>query len=743
MNYLLEIGCEEIPAFYLNPALKSWQLIFEEMLRERNLQFNTTQTVGTPRRMMIFISELPEKQDDLDEFVIGPPKDKAFNDDGTPTKALEGFCKKNSISVDDVVDYEEVKKNKKILRVAATAKHQGKKTVEILRDIVPQTLKKIKFPKNMRWGRTFADGTIFEFARPVRYFLSLLDDKVLEFDSAGIPVGNKTQTHRFINRDTDSIEIKSADLEEYELELAQNDVVIDTDERIKLIQDEINELCKQVGLKVDKDVKDSLMPEVANLVEFPHVIVGEFEKEYLEIPSEILKSAMIKHQRYFPLEDSAGNLQNKFLVVTNRADDDEGVIKAGNERVLRARLHDARFFWQNDVRTGIEEYAKKLDEVSFHQDLGSMKEKVERLSKLAVKIAKELNIDTEMAEKAAQLCKADLVSETVYEFAELQGNIGGLLAKQADLSDEISQAIYEHYLPSGSDNKSSSTTTVLHRIFRSTCKIDPDITQSLIGKAISLADKIDSLAGYFLCELDKKKGGDPLGLRRLTLGIIYVARKLPNFNIVKHMKNSLEQYSTIKRKKKEHIVTDVDRNDSLERLCSFLKTRLTVNLIEYGYHHDDVDSVLSSGFDDLNLIDTKLRALINVMERGNWVELVRLVERTANITKNTPEITNFDEKLLQDDAEKSLGKVFMKNHQKIEKLFKAQKFVEGAQLFYDVFAESTEKFFADVFVNVDDEKIRNNRLGLIRSIYNLFADNFARLEHIVISGNDDKISDDC
>ncbi|MCD4657565.1 MAG: glycine--tRNA ligase subunit beta [Planctomycetes bacterium] len=717
MNYLLEIGCEEIPAFYLQPADETFRLAFQMKLDENKIKHGYINSNYSPRRLTIFISELSEKQEDSEEFVVGPPKDRAFAADGTPTKALEGFCKKNNISVEDVEDYEEVKKNKTVIRVAATMKIKGKKTSEILQKIVPQTLKKIKFPKYMRWGRKFKDGTIFEFARPVRYFLSLLDDKVLEFDSAGIPVGNKTQTHRFIDRDTDFIEIESADLEEYELELAKNGVVLDADERIQLIKDEISELCAQVGLKVDVDVKNSLLLEVANLVEFPRVFVGEFEKEYLEVPSEILKSAMIKHQRYFPLEDSSGNLQNKFLIVINRSKDDENVIKAGNERVLRARLHDARVFWQNDVRTGIEEYAKKLGEVSFHQDLGSMDAKVERLTKVAVKIANDLEINTEKTRNAARLCKADLVSETVYEFADLQGNIGGLLVFHAGFHQDICCAVYNHYKPASRDD---------------------EIPPSDLGKAISLADKLDSLAGYFLCELDKKKGGDPLGLRRLTLGVIRIAQTLPGFDVSEYFKHALEEYFIITRKKKDYKVSEDDRKDAVTRFEEFITDRLNVILRDEGKPYDVINAMIASGCDNLNLVDVKLEALIGMLDKDNWIGLVKLVERTANITKKTPELRTFEITFLLEDAEKVLAKAYNDSKEKIENFFENKQFAEGAELFFDVFEEKTENFFDNVFVNVEDEKLRNNRLGLIRSIYNLFGDNFARLEHIVISGNDEK-----
>lgn len=463
-NYLLEIGVEELPSRFVNMAIEQLNEKSKKLLTENEIGFENVKVYATPRRLSLIVEGLDEKQKDIQKEVKGPSLKIAYDDDKKPTKPLLGFMKSQNISEDDLI----IKELKGTDYVFANISSIGRKSSEILAEIMPSLIKDINFPKNMRWG-----GKNIRFARPIRWVVSLLNDQVVEFDFEGIPVGNKTKGHRFLG----SSEIIIDQVNNYEKLLEENYVILDQNKRRDLIKYESTKIAKALGGEIHEN--EDLLEELTYIVEYPSPIKGSIKEKYLTLPKEVVTTTMIDHLRFTPIYSQDGELLPYFITVRNGTRDYEDIVIAGNEKVLGARLEDAKFFYEDDISKPLEDYVENLKGVLFHDKLGSMLEKEKRDGVVAKKIAKSLSFADEAIEaldRVAHLSKADLTTKMVIEFTELQGVMGEIYALKSGEKEIVATAIREQYLPKFAGDA---------------------LPKSSVGSIFSLADKIDTIVGLF------------------------------------------------------------------------------------------------------------------------------------------------------------------------------------------------------------------------------------------------------
>ena len=487
-NYLLlEIGVEELPSRFGQTTLDQIENNLSKLLKEERINFDNIEKYATPRRLTFVIKNLADKATDLEEEVKGPAKKIAVDADGNFTKPALGFMKSKGLDPENV--YFKQLGNAEYL--FGTIKQEGKHTSEVLKTIVPEAIKNVTFPKAMRWG-----GKNMRFARPIRWMVALLNNEVLDIDLEGIKSSNITRGHRFLGEK--EFEVNS--VEEYFEKLDKNFVVLDQHKRKEMIREQAIEVAKSLGGEVELD--EDLLEEITFLVEYPTAFYGEFDEEYVKLPKEVVTTPMKEHQRYFPvLKD--GKLLPNFIAVRNGDSNRIDLVKAGNEKVLRARLADALFFYHEDTKKPLESFVDKLQTVVFQAKLGTVYDKTLRIEKLSQVILNELNM-TESKEntlRAAKLCKADLVTNMVFEFTELQGIMGRDYAQVSGENEEVCQGIFEHYLPRFAGDILPETNT---------------------GIALSIADKLDSIAGFFAIGIKPSGSQDPYALRRQALGILSI-----------------------------------------------------------------------------------------------------------------------------------------------------------------------------------------------------------------------------
>jgi glycyl-tRNA synthetase beta chain len=522
---LLEIGCEELPASWLPGLTNQIGEIVDAKLREHRLPPESpVETFSTPRRLTVRIVRIPERQSDLEELVNGPPLSAAFKPDGTPTPAAAGFAAKQGV---DVSALERVRTPKGEY-LAFRKRQRGKATVDVLPAVLGDTLRGIAFPKLMHWDAMLEDGRgELLFGRPIRWLLFIYGGRVVPFaigrspasqngQVQDVPTGAVTYGHRFLTtsgRAGRAIKVRSFD--EYRARLLENFVILERAERHNKIARELDAKAQRLQGRVSRTVRGEtgLLNEVPDLVEYPSVIAGTFALEFLELPEEVLTTTLIHHQHYFPVESEDGKLKNAFLAVINTEPDNERTIARNAERVVTARLRDARFFWDADRQIPLASRIDRLGTLLFHKTLGSYKEKAERIERLAEWIAREaLGTDeaaAKLAGQAARLAKADLTTDMVREFPELQGTMGGIYARVEGLPDDVSKAIYYHYLPVGVEADAPPTKAQLG-------------TAAVTWAAVSLADKLDTIVGLFAAGEKPTGSRDPYGLRRAAQGVVKV-----------------------------------------------------------------------------------------------------------------------------------------------------------------------------------------------------------------------------
>ena len=671
-NYLLEIGVEELPSRFVNMAIEQLNEKSKKLLIENEIGFEDVKVYATPRRLSLIIEGLDEKQKDIQKEVKGPSVKIAYDDDKKPTKPLLGFMKSQNITEDDLI----IKELKGTNYVFANISSIGRKSQEILAEIMPSLIRDINFPKNMRWG-----GKNIRFARPIRWIVSLLNNEVVPFDFEGIPVGNKTKGHRFLG----SSDITIDEVNNYEKLLEENYVILDQNKRREIIKYESTKIAKSLGGEIHEN--EDLLEELTFIVEYPTPIKGSIKEKYLSLPKEVVTTTMIDHLRFTPIYSQDGELLPYFITVRNGTKDYEDIVIAGNEKVLGARLEDAKFFYEDDISKPLEDYVENLKGVLFNDKLGSMLEKEKRDGVVAKKIAKSLSFADEAIEaldRVSHLSKADLTTKMVIEFTELQGVMGEIYALNSGEKEIVATAIREQYLPKFAGD---------------------ELPKSSVGSIFSLADKIDTIVGLFAIGEIPTGSADPFALRRSAIGIINIIRNTGwKFNLNEVIETSLYEYIN-------DLGLTFNHEEVINNIREFFFGRIKTMLQEEGIRYDIIDAVLIPESEIYNIFE-KAKELNNWFndDRTNFVDAYN---RINNLTKNV-DFTEIDEELLKEE-EKNLYNKFVESDDKFKDALSSENYKGAMDLLNDL-VPSIDAFFDSVMVMAEDENIRQNRLALINSI---------------------------
>ena len=673
---LLEIGTEEIPAGFIPQALMDLESLAKKELEASRIDFNGIKTLGTPRRLVLVIESVSEKQRDEETKKIGPSKQSAFDAKGNPTKAAIGFAKSQSVPVESLTMIQTEKGE----YVCAVKKESGRVTSEILSTLLPKWILSIPFQKSMRW----ADVPI-RFARPIHWILALFGGEVVSFEVGNIRSGNMTYGHRFMNPGPISVK----DFQSYLQKTREASVIVDPVERKKRVEDEMIREGAKVSGRVLKD--EELLNEVNFLVEYPVALCGTFDNKFLSLPREILIHSMKEHQRYFPVVDDHGILLPYFVCISNIHPKSREVVVKGNEKVLRARLSDAAFFFEDDLKISLEKRVEQLKKVVFQAKLGTSYEKVMRFKQLALWMTERIDPKLrEAVERTSLLCKADLVTGMVGEFPKLQGIVGKEYARLTKERPEVAEAIYEHYLPGFAGDR---------------------LPSGPIGDIVSIADKMDTIVGCFGVGLVPTGTADPFGLRRQALGIIrIILEKKYSISLTGLIEESEKQL----KGKMERPVEKVK-----EEVLDFFRVRYQNFLLDKEYPFDVTDAVLSISFDELLDVQGRIDALKRAKEWKDFESIVIAFKRAMNILKGSPPQREINPSLFAESAEKNLYQSFLKAKERID-LHLNKRDYPSTLLEMTQMKKPIDEFFEGVMVMVEEEAIRNNRLALLDEIGKLF-----------------------
>ncbi|MBR8827774.1 MAG: glycine--tRNA ligase subunit beta [Gomphosphaeria aponina SAG 52.96 = DSM 107014] len=582
VNFLLEVGTEELPADFVGGAIAQWQKRIPLSLQEQFLTYEAIEYYGTPRRLGVLIKGLPAKQADREEEIKGPPRSAAFKD-GKPTKAAEGFAKKQGVELEQL----QIRDTDKGEFVFIQKQITGQPVTEIFTELAPQWITKLEGRRFMRWG----DGDL-RFPRPIRWLVALLDEEVLPIElvngSTVIKSDRLSVGHRLLHPATVTIPIATA----YVACLQKAYVEVEPAKRCEQIKQQVEAAATKLGGKAV--ITESLLGEVTNLVEWPTAVVGKFDPEFLSLPPEVITTVMVTHQRYFAVKQNSQLLPN-FITISNGDRAKAEIIAAGNERVIRARLADAQFFYQADCDDHLECYLPQLENVTFQEDLGSMRDKVDRILEISVQICEQLELDEQQRneiESTALLCKADLVTQMVYEFPELQGVMGGKYALVSGEGEMVAKGIFEHYLPRGADDL---------------------MPTSLTGQVVGLADRLDTLVSIFGLGMIPTGSADPFALRRAANGIINVTWQ---GNLEINLAQLLEQGAA------DFVTAHSDQESPLLALQEFFIQRIrTLLQDELKIDYDLVNAVL--GENDSEYTQRALKDLLDVRDRALFLQQIR------------------------------------------------------------------------------------------------------------------------
>ncbi len=665
---ILEIGTEEIPAGMIAGLRKNLTRLAREKFSEARIEFAEFTSYSTPRRLVLHGRGLAESQSDKEESVRGPAEEIAFDDRGNPTRAGEGFARGQNISLDEVVIRDGY--------LFAERTIEGKKTGEVLESLLPEIINSLPQPQKMRWG-----DKDYRFVRPIRWLLALLDDKVIDFELAGLESGRVTRGHRFLG--AERLEIPSAG--RYFKQLAGEKVLVKNEERRSRILAQLDELLPP---EVEAVRPEGLLQEVVNLVEYPTAFQGEFSQDFLSLPDEVLTTSMIKHQRYFPLEKS-GSLINKFVGVRNGDDHHLNEVVNGNEMVIRARLADAVFFYREDQKKSLEEFNDRLTDIVYQEELGSLADKVDRLKNIARVISPAVSQDEEVkkqAIRAAGLAKFDLATEMVREFASLQGFMGGEYARLAGESEAVAQAIAEQYLPSGSQD---------------------ELPQSKPGLILSISDKADDIMSNFFVGNIPSGSQDPFALRRKATAII---RMIIKKDLDLNLKDLFQQLQ-----REIGAASEVR-----ERVLDFLQQRLRNYLADEGIRYDVINAVLAKNSFDLDDISARCQAVMQLRERDHqdFLALMYGLQRCQNLASQGEPAEEFSPDLLKDQEEKNLWNKYKQAAAEVKEYYSSEKYFPALLAIADL-KTPVDEFLDNVVVMVDDGQLRRNRLRLLEQVAEL------------------------
>lgn len=682
-SLLLEIGTEEIPARFLPKALEDFRhTIILELHIKRNIpvELNNISTMGTPRRLAAIVRGLPEMQEDRKEEVFGPPKQAAFDTEGNPTKAAIGFAKSQGVDVKDLQVKQEVKGE----YVCAVVEHKGRPVAEVLPEALREVILGLTFPKSMRWG----SGQM-RFARPIHWVLALFGSQPVSFELDGIKSGNRSRGHRFLA----PREFAVRGVKDYIEKLRERYVMVEPEERMAAVRKQAEELASKVdGLPA---LDEELLSILACLVEYPVCVPGSFQAEYLALPDELLTAVMVGHQKYIPVKDSAGGIRNSFIVVSNTLVENADIVRAGAERVIRPRLEDARFYFESDRKKKLADRLDELRDVTFQDRLGTLYDKTQRVKAAAGALAEVLCPDKrEKAVRAAELSKADLLTGVVREFPELQGVMGMYYAREDGEEEEVAQALREQYLPAFSGDR---------------------VPESDVGTVLALADRADNLASFFSIRLKPTGSEDPFALRRQALGVVAI---LEERNLDISIRDVLGP-----------ALSNVQGAENVEgEVLEFFRQRLDPLLAARGYEHDLVQSIISRSADvPLKDLLGRLDALKEFKAHERYNDFLVAIKRVRNITPEEA-LPPPDKALFVEDAEKRLYETFLSIRE--SEVFAAPVSYGRAIERLLALTDPINTFFDKVLVMDKDEKLRNNRLALLRAVWGLAASvaDFSRLQ---------------
>ena len=670
-DLLLEIGTEEIPAHAMPGLLQELGERAEKALGELRLAHGGVRTLGTPRRLALIVEGLAEKQADVAEEKRGPSVQVAFDAAGKPTKAAEGFARGQGVKAEDLVTRDGY--------VYALVQETGEPAEKVLEKLLPELICGLPLPNSMRWG-----DLDFRFIRPLRWLVALYGEEVVPFELARVKSGNTSRGHRFLSTGDFTIQ----DAAHYEEACEKAFVIVDPVRRKALIEQGLAEEAKAHGGTAE--ITPDLLEEVLYLVEYPTALAGRFEEKYLALPPEAVITPMRDHQRYFPVKAADGSLMPLFLTVRNGGAEHLQTVQHGNERVLRARLADAQFFFDEDRKKSLEEHLEKLKTVVFQEGLGTLYDKSLRLEELAGRIADALGAsaaEKKAAQRAAKLAKADLVTGMVMEFTELQGVMGKEYARLDGEGEEVALAVDEHYMPRFAGD---------------------ELPQTKAGIIVSLADKMDNIVATFSRGLIPTGSQDPFALRRQALGLVNSIIKAElSLSLVDLVSWAMDLLALTEVKAREKMQTDV---------ADFMRLRLKNVLGEAGIRYDVADAVLGD-IDDIGRVMLAAKAVQEQLSAPDTAKAVQSFVRAANLAAKA-EAAEIDESLFETDEERELMKAYTSAKSAAESLLEAHDYVGVIDDFKDL-ADPIDAFFDGVMVMADDAAVRRNRLALLKAIDNL------------------------
>jgi glycyl-tRNA synthetase beta chain len=674
-DLLVELGLEELPHETVYSAARDFKKLFTTRLKDSRINFDDVLEYSTPRRIALLIQGVQILQEDYTEEKKGPSFEKAYQKDGSPSRALEGFLKGNGVTLKDITE-REIENGTYIFLVRRL---QGEKTNGLLPAVLDGAIRSLRFQKSMRWEKTG-----FSFARPIRWIVFLFANEVIPYEIAGVKADRVTQGHRtYCSR---PVSIKNP--VEYEAKLLDAGVLAAREKRIQKIHVQVASLCKPERLRVP-DTAASLYETNADLTELPQAVLCRFDDEFLVLPPEVLISEMVEHQHYFPLEgEKDGTLSGRFIAVSNIKNN--RLTRYGYERVLRARLDDGKFFFEEDRKHNLIDLLDRLKSVTFHEKLGSMYDKVERIGHISGILGGLLSLDKEQLtniDTICRLCKNDLTTLMVEEFPHLQGVMGYYYALSSGYSVGIAQGISDHYAPRFADDAPPET---------------------LEGAVVGIADRLETILGIFSIGLTPKGSKDPFALRRKVLAII---------RIILHHKLNFSPDVLLRKS----IVLFGNRDDTLrEEIESFFTARIRTIFTDMGFSYDEIDASLSGSFENLYDAYRRIGALHEMRGDGDFDALLISFRRMCNIIRDQHG-RPVSRELLAERAEKALYKHYLSVREEVKRSI-GEKNYSAIYRTLSTFKPVVDDFFDDVLVMEDDANIRENRIGLLNEIVTLFAD---------------------
>ncbi|RLQ98188.1 glycine--tRNA ligase subunit beta [Falsibacillus albus] len=685
-DLLLEVGLEEMPARFVTNSMNELKDNVVSWLEERAIAFDSAEAFSTPRRLAVLVKGVAESQEDVQEEAKGPARKIAMNEQGEWSKAAIGFSKGQGASVEDIyfneingVEYAFV--NKFI---------EGQKTMSLLPEL-EKVITGLHFPKNMKWA-----NEDLRFVRPIKWITALFGTEVIPFSITSVQTSNYTGGHRFLGE-----KIEISEPSQYEKQLLAQYVIANPETRRNGILDQLSKLEQEQGwhIPVDQD----LLEEVNNLVEYPTVLFGSFNEEFLTIPEEVLITTMKEHQRYFPVKNEDGRLLPYFVTVRNGDHRHLETVAKGNEKVLRARLSDADFFYKEDQKMGINDALAKLSSIVYHEEIGTLAEKVKRIRAISNRVGKMASFTEEelqLVDRAAEISKFDLVTHMVYEFPELQGFMGEKYALQKGEDPAVAQAINEHYQPRHADDISPS---------------------SEIGAAVGLADKMDTIVSCFAIGIVPTGSQDPYALRRQASGIVQtIVEKKWTLSIKELIESTIEVVKSYDIGEKEH-------NELLQELMNFFKMRLKYVLQEKQTRYDIIEAVLNSEITSVPSVLSRAEVLEKEKNQESFKSTIEALSRVINISKKAEELQEIDADLFENQYEKNLYSSFLKLEEEMENV------KDEAEVFRRLAAlrPAIDEYFDHTMVMAKDDRLKHNRLTQMKKLADKML-SFAAFNEIIV-----------